>query len=399
MSAKLFCKGSICTKTPAIRAGSGEERIFCIMVRRKDGRWQEQVGKKYFYGKTKSEVLRKIADWTEQEEKGRTFAEVLDEWDAKRSADCEAGKLAYNSYAANKATVAKLREKFGDRRIREVTPQQLQAYLSSMTQARRTVQMYLDVLRMVFRYAVVSGYVDASPCDALTVPRGLKTEKREIPESKDIELVKAGYDLPFGMFAYFALYSGLRRGELLALRWDDIDFSRRQIRVSRSLYWEVNQPRIKEPKTAAGTRIVPLLDPLAEKLKPGKGYVFPGSDGEPMTQTVFRRRWNNYCRSAGLADAEKHFKEGKNGRLYGRTTYTNRIEPHQLRHAFATICFEADIPARDAMDILGHSSIKVTEDIYTHIRDSRRNETAEKLNSYLREKPVHKKYRRVVGRL
>ena len=68
------------------------------MVRRKDGRWQEQVGKKYFYGKTKSEVLRKIADWTEQEEKGRTFAEVLDEWDAKRSADCEAGKLAYNSY-------------------------------------------------------------------------------------------------------------------------------------------------------------------------------------------------------------------------------------------------------------------------------------------------------------
>ena len=125
------------------------------MVRRKDGRWQEQVGKKYFYGKTKSEVLRKIADWTEQEEKGRTFAEVLDEWDAKRSADCEAGKLAYNSYAANKATVAKLREQFGDRRIREVAPQQLQAYLSSMTQARRTVQMYLDVLRMVFRYYVL----------------------------------------------------------------------------------------------------------------------------------------------------------------------------------------------------------------------------------------------------
>lgn len=369
------------------------------MVRRKDGRWQEQVGKKYFYGKTKSEVLRKIADWTEQEEKGRTFAEVLDEWDAKRSKEVEDGKLTYNAYDANRASVKELRARFGDQRIKTITAKDIQAYINGIDGARRTVQMRLDVLRMVFRFAQVNGYAEFNPCDAVSLPRGLKTTKRELPDKSDVEIIKESYNLPFGMFAYFALYSGLRRGELLALRWEDIDIDHREIHVRRAAYWEGNHPQLKDPKTSAGSRIVPLLEPLADKLAPQKGYVFPGDDGEIMTAMAFRSRWQKYCRLAGLAAEETHVNVGKNQRLYSRKTYTYRLTPHQLRHEFATICFDAGLPARDTMEIMGHSSIEVTEDVYTHIRESRRNETAGKLNAYLKEKSTPKKYRLKGGRL
>ena len=117
---------------------------------------------------------------------------------------------------------------------------------------------------------------------------------------------------------------------------------------------------------------------------------------------MIRTRWNKYCRASGLADEEKHFKEGKNGRLYCSTKYVNWLGLHQLRHAFDTICFDAGLPARDTMDIMGHSSIKVTENIYTHIRESRRELTAKKLNAYLEEtslKKKPKKYRLKGGRL
>lgn len=372
------------------------------MVRRKDGRWQEQIGKKYFYGKTKSEVLRKIADWNQEQEYGRLLSEVVEEWDDQRAKYVEDKKLTYNAYDANQASIKEIIAVFGDRRIKTITAQEVQTFINSIERARRTVQMRLDVLRMIFRHAQVKGDVQDNPCDAVSLPPGLESEEREFPSDKDLEIVKNGLDKPFGLLAYFALFSGLRRGELLALRWDDIDFDKCQIRVSRALYWKNNQPYIKEPKTEAGVRIVPLLDPLKKVLNPGKGYVFPGNDGKPMTKTVIRTRWNNYCRAAGLVEEEKHFKEGKNGRLYCSTKYVNRLGLHQLRHAFATICFDAGLPARDTMDIMGHSSIKVTEDIYTHIRESRRESTAEKLNAYLEEtasKKEPKKYRLKGGRL
>ena len=76
-------------------------------------------------------------------------------------------------------------------------------------------------------------------------------------------------------------------------------------------------------------------------------------------------------------------KEGKNGRVYESTTWEADITPHQLRHAFATILFDAGIDVKDAQEILGHASIQVTRDIYTHIRQQRREDTADRLNAFL----------------
>lgn len=331
------------------------------MIQRKDGRYQEQTtinGKRvYFYGKTVSEVKRKMAAYNKDITTGKLFKAVADEWDAKHREI-----VTYNAWATYIAPLRRVKEHFKGY-AKDITPGQIQAYINSLgglQYAKRTVQLYLDMLRMVFDHAVVSGYTDTNPCSSVHLPSGLSSSKRELPSNNCVDVIKASVDRAFGLFAYFAMYSGLRRGELLALRYDDIDFENKTIRVNKSVYYEVNQPKIKVPKTKAGFRNVILLDVLSEKLdRKGKGFIFGGD--APLTQTVYRRRWSNYIKDVGI-----------------------NITPHQLRHAFATFLFEAGIQDKDAQDLLGHSSIQVTRDIYTHIRDSRRNETAEKLNLYVK---------------
>ena len=186
-----------------------------------------------------------------------------------------------------------------------------------------------------------------------------------MPSDEEIERVKAGLFLDFGLFPYFLLHTGMRRGELLALRWEDIDREHKLITVNKAVYFAGNTPQIKAPKTDSGRREIVLLDALAAVLpKDGKGYVFGGE--KPLTKCQVRKRWEKWCREAGLAT--------KDGRAM--------VTPHQLRHAFATILFDAGIDAKVAQELLGHSSIQVTRDIYTHIRKSRMESTAETLNNY-----------------
>ena len=227
------------------------------------------------------------------------------------------------------------------------------------------VQVYLDMLRMIWDYSIVQGWTTFNPCGAVKLPSGLPKGRRAIPDDDQIEKVKAGVFLEFGLFPYMLLYTGMRRGELLALRWEDIDRGRKAIHVNKAVYFAGNMPMIKEPKTESGTREIVLLDALAAVLpKKGQGYVFGGE--KPLTKTQVRKRWLKWCREAGLEAAEG-----------------SAITPHQLRHAFATILFDAGIDVKVAQELLGHSSIQVTRDIYTHIRRSRMESTAETLNKFL----------------
>ena len=144
------------------------------------------------------------------------------------------------------------------------------------------------------------------------------------------------------------LYTGCRRGELLALEWSDIDLCNRTITINKSTYNQGSKTFVKKPKTEAGNRTVPLLDKLYDKITPAEGLVFPGKDGY-MTEKQFRMKWGAYVKESGVT-----------------------CTPHQLRHAYATMLFENDIAPMDAQELLGHANIQTTNDIYTHIRDTRR---------------------------
>lgn len=319
------------------------------MVKRSDGRWQEVItvnGKrKYFYGKTKSIVLEKIRQYKDLDEKGALFETVADEW-----WEIHRQRLAYKSiltYApAKKRAVAA----FGNVPIKSILPTHINAEIERFSfqgHADKTVKNQLMVYNLIFCYAVAKGYILTNPARDLSTPTGLPKKKRLPPSQEELQKVKNSTSCTFGMFAFWAMYTGMRRGELLALDWKDVDLKARTIRINKSLYHEGNRAKIKKPKTQASIATIPILDRLLEKLEPGKGPVFPGANGY-MTRWEFEKAWEMYCKESGVT-----------------------ATPHQFRHAYATMLFEAGIPPEEMQILLRHAQISTTMDIYREIREGK----------------------------
>ena len=337
-----------------------------MVTKREDGRYQTKItvtvsGKKvvkYFYGKTEKEVKRKIAEFKTDQIAGRFFGEVAEEWK-----DEHFSKVAHKTTECYNAPFKRIVEQFEDIRITSITPQILSLFIIEIAKkgySLRTVRAHIAVLNMIFKYAVLNGYLGSNPAEYVKAPNGLKTTRRELPEDNQLQLIKNSFDKSFGLFAYLILFTGCRRGEALALRYEDIDFDKKIIRVRNSLYFENNKPVIKTTKTESGKRDIVLLDPLISKLdKNGKGYIF-NTDGEPITLSAFQKRWAKYKKESGV-----------------------NITPHQIRHAYATILYEAGIDEKMAQELLGHANISTTLNIYTHIRTCRKVDAAQKLNAFL----------------
>jgi len=359
------------------------------MYQRKDGLWEEQIylpgGKrKSLYGRTKPELKKKLLAWQGEQSHGPRLSDVLDQWEASREKE-----VSYKTLEGYRAPLKRIRASLGDEYMTDITPAMVQAFVKDIAAKgykRTTVQRPLDVLRMVYDWQITrpDSVVRSNPCSAVKLPSGLEQQRRELAKASDVDLVKAGVHHPFGLFAYLLMYTGLREGEALALQ--DTDFSEDEISVTKALSWQTNKPVIKEPKTAASVRKVTILDPLKEVLPTWTGYLFSADGGKTaLTNTQFRARWDGYCRDVGLADPVEivHRSRGKNNRTYIRTEWKNRIVPHQLRHEFATMCLDAGLDPIDARDLLGHASEETTRAVYTHIRDSRRQSTAVKLNAFV----------------
>lgn len=334
------------------------------MTKRKDGLWQEKFRLndgtvKYIYGKTKSEVIRKIAEIKEVRNRAPNFETVADEWFTAHELEV--------TYNAHKAYVKPLRiavDAFRGSTIDSITSADIDAYIKRISAqgfAKKTVKIYLGCVSLIFNHAILKGYVKYNPCDVVSVSTKLKSSHRELPDEKNIQIIKDSVNLPFGLFAYLLLHTGCRRNEALALTYEDIDWDNHIIHIDKSIVWTPNQPELKSTKTEAGTRIVPLLDSLADKLdRKGRGIIFKQDDGY-ISQIGFRRRWDKYAEQSGIT-----------------------CTPHQLRHLFATILYEAGIDEVLATEMMGHTSTKVTHDIYTHIRMEKMKKGIESLNSYLR---------------
>lgn len=327
------------------------------MTKRKDGRWQESITVEergrpkriFFYGHSKAEVLRKIAAYRDAQKNGRTFREVAEEW----WAEAEPG-LAANTLRGYRPAKERAIDHFGDSYIRSIKPPDISKFIRGFVKtynaADKTARTQLMMVNLICKYAVANGDLDENPARDISVPKGLKKESRLMPSDDDIKRVKGSYGCTFGMFAYFCLYTGLRRGELLALTWEDIDADGGVIAVSKSVYQDANTPHLKRPKTERGNRTVPLLNRLRERLTPSHGLVFPDpKTGGLMTEMHFQLLWEKYRAESGVG-----------------------CTPHQLRHAFATLLYEADVGEKDAQEILGHAQISTTRDIYTHIREQHR---------------------------
>ena len=321
------------------------------MVKRADGRWQETVHlpgmdkPKYFYGKTKAEIKKKIIEWELQQESKENFAAVAEEW-----WDIHAPKIAHNTTKSYAPALKRAQEYFGDTPVSTIKPVDISRFIKQFARkgfAQKTVKTQLLVVSLICSYAVERGYCDYNVARDIKVPDGLSKKKVTAPTSDDISRVKASTNCMFGMFAYWLLYTGMRRGELLALDWSDVDVKKRIIHVRRSLYYVGNAPEVKEPKTKTSTGSIPLLDALLNVITPrNSGLVFPDPQtGTYITNKRFCTLWRKYQEESGVS-----------------------ATPHQFRHAFATMLFEAGIPAEKAQIILRHAQVSTTMDIYRDIR-------------------------------
>lgn len=335
------------------------------MIKRKDGLYQQHIvvevdgvkKRKYFYGRKKKDVLDKIREYREISDVGPTYKAVSEEWWAVHEKE-----LSYNSVKAYSSAIRRAEDHFGQRRVRDIRPADISAFLRSYAAehdlAHASASIQRIVINLALRYAVEKGYLDTNPCRDAYLPSGLKKGVRDIASDEDIKRVKESRHCTFGDFAYWAIYTGMRRGELLALTWEDVDLTNRVITVSKSLHHPGGKPTVKRPKTDAGVRVVPIIDALLCAIPDGprSGPVFPSPNGGYLSSSQFFWRWAKYR-------AESH------------VTAT----PHQLRHAYATMLFEVGIDSKDAQILLGHANETTTRNIYTHIRKSREERTRDKL--------------------
>lgn len=335
---------------------------------RPDGLYEKKItdpatGKRlYFRSKDPREIERKMLAYTAKAASGPTFGEIALQWQTEHFPS-----LSYSTQRGYRPAYGRVVHAFATARVKEITSQDILQYIRRFSKGEngrsfKTVTNELLVIRMILEYACTLDILQYNPAEHVRVPKGLSRKPRAFPSNTEINLVKANHAVhpPYGLLHYFALYSGARLGEIMALQWRDIDMEGRVIYIQRSVYWEHNQPKLKTPKTEKGVRAVPILQKLYEVLLPLQGkpddYLFSVNGKLPTEMEVFQGR-------------------SKYKALTGATT-----SPHQLRHAYATMLYEAGIDEKTAQYLLGHAQLSTTMDIYTTLRQRVLIDAAKKLN-------------------
>ena len=227
-----------------------------------------------------------------------------------------------------------------------------------------TIRNALKPLQVIYRRAIEDGDLAVNPCERLRLPAARGRRERIASPAEAAALIAAVRPEDRALWGC-AFYAGLRRGELRALLWDDVDLAGGLIRVERSMS---SHGEIGTPKSRAGRRAVPIVAALRDLLVEHKlvtrrdaGLVFGSSARSPFTPTAVRRRALTAWRRAGLEP----------------------IGLHECRHTFASLLIAAGVNAKAITAYLGHASIQTTFDLYGHLMPGNEDEAVALVDAYL----------------
>jgi len=364
------------------RRGAGEGSIY----KRKDGLWAGTVqlgvdehGKRLrrtFYGSTQAEVLEEVdklrqraVPWADPGT--LRLGEYLQRW----LRDVAGPRVRGGTLHYYERVLAPARTQLGGLALRALSPMHVQALLGRMDEAKvsaRGRQMTYTVLRTALRDAVKMRLLAVNPLDAVSRPRAPRPEIQALDAAQVKKLLKAAAGDRLEALYALALGTGLRLGELLALRWGDLDLEAGAVQVRRGLV----EPRKKgtltfaEPKTSRARRKVDLpvfaivalrrhREAVSAIPHPGR-LVFTSPEGEPIRRSNLHRR---------------SFKP-----LLTRAKLP-AVSFHALRHSAATLQLAAGVNPKVVQERLGHSSVTLTLDTYSHAVPTLGKDAAKRLDA------------------
>lgn len=291
----------------------------------------------------------------------------------------------------------------GQKRLTFFKPIMIQRHLNQMASAdysTKTIADTYNILHSMFKMAVQNDMLNKNPCDAVILPKTKKKEKRVLTVEEQKIVLEYSKGHLCENLVKVALGTGMRVGELHGLTWEDIDFESREIHVNKTRVYirdrESGKYRFKFqiPKTMSSIRTIPMQEDVYNALRqqkellkdmrlcakhwnplPGfENMVFLNVTGRPRQSIDFRNDLKRINRAINK-DREKLAKK-----VNKKPELMEHFYPHSLRHTFATRCFEAGIDAKTVQNFLGHASIAITMDLYTHVTDEKARKEMDKLN-------------------
>ena len=258
----------------------------------------------------------------------------------------------------------------------------IQTMVTEMLKDKKdTVRKTLQIIKSMLEIAVNNDFVAKNVAKPVKIPTFKTKEKR--PLSSEEQKIIEESTHKYRDFFVFLLYTGLRKGEVSALTWNDIDFKNGIIKVNKSLSFVSNKGTLKSTKNGK-ERIIPMLDKTREILERQKNisksiYIFHKQDNTMLSDIAIKRMKESFLLSCNKCIAKKNKEIKKEEDKIPELYFTL----HQLRHTFCTMLYYSGISSKKAQQIMGHSSLKVTLEIYTHLDEEQENNSTALLNSYI----------------
>lgn len=345
--------------------------------KRADGRYAKQVTvgkqdgkpvKKTVYGKTINELeknYRELMLLVDRnivlDTQGITFKQLREEWYKIK----KKGKIRRNTELCYEARIKHMHS-IDEIKVKNIKRYNIEILIAEIQQKghSNTSKAVLGMLSSIFEYAVENDIIYKNPCKGLTVKHQYKTKRALTEEEREL-INKADLTLREKAFTYLLRYTGMRIGELLALRKSDIDKEEMTISISKTLINNKGKPYIQKLlKTDAGKRTVPIFLKLAKTLfdyiDTVDDYLFLNRNGRLMATSSTEKLFARVVKNTGIGED---------------------ITAHCFRHNFITECYYANVDVLKTQAWVGHSDIATTLGIYTHL-DKEKLQDGEIMNGF-----------------
>lgn len=252
----------------------------------------------------------------------------------------------------------------GKKKLKDVKDIHLQKVLNEQAgMSYSHVSKIRMVLQEMFKQARISRIITYDPSEALTLPDSVKRSHRSLTDDERYHVLEVAKTHRAGLWVLLMLYSGIRPGEAFALQWKDIDFDRNEIHIYKAK--ESGSSEIKGPKTQAGIRDIPMTEALRERLLEEKGdpfdLVLKTIAGNIHNENSTKRMWLSFLRAVDIHMGAETYRN-----KIVKSVVSDDLTPYCLRHTFCTDLQRAGVPINIAKELMGHSDISMTANIYTH---------------------------------